>query len=136
MLRASFLKTIQNYFIILFSKLILSEVEGTTLAFGTSFSDSVVSKPKERPYSEKTDILNTNFDILTKTYELTLATHNPTRMFKNFSHRTFKKIILASRTLAHLQNLTSRHTIQVLQKSQFSNPHSTVEKIFEKNKSN
>jgi len=43
-------------------------------------------------------------------------THNSTdtdrpECFKNFSHRT----------LAHLQNRTSRYTTQVLQKSQFFN---------------
>lgn len=42
---------------------------------------AVVSKPNERQYSEKTDTEKSNFDIFTKTYGLTLATHRPTRMF-------------------------------------------------------
>ncbi|MHA8100576.1 hypothetical protein PQG46_01950 [Aquirufa nivalisilvae] len=60
----------------------------------------VVSKPKERPYSEKTDTEKSNFDIFTKLRtDFGDTQTDPDVLKKNF-HRTFKKIILASRTFA------------------------------------
>jgi hypothetical protein len=62
---------------------------------------------------------------LTQT-DLIFPTLKPTPMGLKFSPPHILKIILASRTLAHLQNRTSQHTNQVLQKSQFS----TLKKIY------